>query len=175
MADETEKKKSSTLTDDEIQRAGGTERRSMLAIVGVTALGAASKALGGCVVAAPQPVVAQPVYSNGGQVVVQGRSGVTDGDAGAYADPVGGGRGQMRGMVTGLTDGDSGTYSDPVNQGRGTYGRGGATGITDSDSGSYSDPVGNGRGTARLGYTGVTDGDGGQWADAVGHGRGRRY
>jgi hypothetical protein len=172
---EKESKISNTLRDEDIvtQPEGG--RRSVLAVVGVTVLGAASKALGGCIVANPQPVPAQQVVTGGGTVMVQqAQTGVTDGDAGEYSDPVNGGRGGMRGMYTGLTDGDSGTYSDPSGQGRGHYGRGGQTGLTDGDAGAYSDPVGNGRGTARLGQTNITDSDGGQWADSVGHGRGHR-
>ena len=168
-------KTTTTLHDEDIVTEHDAGRRSMLAIVGATVLGAATKALAGCIVQQPapqpQPVVAQPA---GGQVVV-GQTGITDRDQGSYADPVNNGRGGYRGVVTGLTDGDSGTYSDPVNQGRGHYGRGGATGLTDGDSGSYSDPVGNGRGTARLVNTGITDGDSGQWSDPVGGGRGRRY
>lgn len=168
--------KPNTLRDDEIVTQPDTGRRSVMAVVGATVLGAASKALTGCIVAGPQPV-AQPVVQGtaGGTVVVQqGRTGVTDNDQGQWADPVGNGRGGYRGVVTGITDGDSGTYSDPVNQGRGTFGRGAATGLTDGDSGSWSDPVGNGRGTARFANTGLTDGDTGSWADPVGGGRGHR-
>ncbi len=175
MSNDREDTKTTTLTDADIETKPEEGRRSVLAIVGATVLGAASKALGGCIVAQPQPQVVQAQPVQGGQTVVvqQGQTGITDNDQGTYADPVSNGRGGMRGMVTGITDGDSGTISDPVNQGRGHWGRGGATGLTDSDAGSYSDPVSNGRGTSRLGYTGLTDGDGGQWADAVGHGRGR--
>ena len=182
---------SPTLTEDQIVETA-TGRRSVLAVIGATVLGGASKALGGCIVSNPQPIqtgpvqaqvqaqpaYVQPVYQQPQPVAVQGgayRTGLTDSDGGQYADPVGNGRGQPRGVQTGLTDGDSGTYSDPVGGGRGTFGRGGATGVTDGDSGSYADPVGNGRGTARLGNTGLTDSDSGQWADPVGRGRGRRW
>ncbi len=162
-----------TLRDEDIVTQPDAGRRSVMAVVGATVLGVASKALGGCVVQSPQP---QPVVATtgGGTVVVQGRSGITDNDQGQWADPVGNGRGGYRGVVTGITDGDSGTYSDPVNQGRGHWGRGGNTGLTDGDSGSWADPVGNGRGTARFSNTGITDGDTGSWADPVGGGRGHR-
>lgn len=162
-----------TLRDEDIVTQPDTGRRSVMAVVGATVLGAASKALGGCIVTSPQTPVAQA--TTGGTVVVQqGRTGVTDNDQGQWADPVGNGRGGYRGVVTGVTDGDSGTYSDPVNQGRGHWGRGAASGLTDGDSGSWSDPVGNGRGTARFSNTGITDGDSGSWADPVGGGRGHR-
>jgi hypothetical protein len=164
-----------TLRDEDIVSQPDTGRRSAMVLVGATVLGAASKALGGCIVTTPQQTVPVAQATTGGTVVVQqGRTGVTDNDQGQYADPVGNGRGGYRGVVTGITDGDSGTYSDPVNQGRGTFGRGGATGLTDGDSGSWSDPVGNGRGTARFSNTGITDGDSGSWADPVGGGRGHR-
>jgi hypothetical protein len=171
-----------TLTEDDIVESAPA-RRSVLALLSATVLGGAAKALGGCIVANPQPIQTGPQQQQGyvvqGQpqtVVVQGgQTGLTDSDSGSYADPVNNGRGGPRGMQTGLTDGDSGTYSDPVNGGRGRYGRGGATGLTDGDAGAGSDPVGNGRGTARLGQTGITDSDSGNWADGVGHGRGRRW
>jgi hypothetical protein len=164
-----------TLSDDDIVEHAPA-RRSVLALLSATVLGGAAKALGGCIVANPQPIQTGPVQQQPQTVVVQGgyQTGLTDSDSGSYADPVNNGRGQPRGVQTGLTDGDSGTYSDPVNGGRGTYGRGAATGLTDGDSGTYSDPVGNGRGTARLGNTGITDSDSGNWADGVGHGRGHR-
>ena len=60
--------------------------------------------------------------------------GITDSDTGAYADPIGRGRGGHGG----ITDSDTGRYADPVGQGRG--------GITDSDTGRNADPVGGGRG-----------------------------
>jgi hypothetical protein len=166
-----------TLRDEEIVTQADTGRRSVMAIVGATVLGAASKALGGCVVQQPAVQPAQTVVAGGGggQVMVQqAQTGVTDSDQGQWADPVNNGRGGYRGAVTGLTDGDSGTYSDPVNQGRGHWGRGGQTGLTDSDQGQWADPVSNGRGTARLNNTGLTDGDSGSWADPVGGGRGHR-
>ena len=77
------------------------------------------------------------------------RSGITDADSGAYADPAGNGRGR-----SGITDSDP---SDPVGNGRGR------SGITDSDP---SDPVGNGRGRRNC-----TDSDTGSYADPVGRGR----
>lgn len=163
-----------TLRDEDIVTQPDTGRRSAMAIVGATVLGAASKALGGCVVQTPQQPTVQATTGGGTVVVQQGRTGVTDNDQGQWADPVGNGRGGYRGVVTGITDGDSGTYSDPVNQGRGHWGRGAASGLTDGDSGSWSDPVGNGRGTARFTNTGITDGDSGSWADPVGGGRGHR-
>lgn len=179
MSDPTKKSEAVTtsLTEDEIvEQSPG--RRSVLALLSATVLGGAAKALGGCIVANPQPIQTGP-QQQPQNVVVQGgggyQTGLTDSDSGSYADPVNNGRGGPRNMQTGLTDGDSGTYSDPVNGGRGRYGRGGATGLTDGDAGSNSDPVGNGRGTARLGQTGITDADSGNWADGVGHGRGRRW
>ncbi len=112
-----------TLRDEDIVSQPDTGRRSVMAVVGATVLGAASKALGGCVVQSPQPAVPVAQATTGGTVVVQqGRTGVTDSDQGQWADPVGNGRGGYRGVVTGVTDGDSGTYSDPVNQGRGHWG-----------------------------------------------------
>lgn len=187
MSDQTKKPAvTTTLSEDEIVEQTPA-RRSVLALLSATVLGGAAKALGGCIVANPQPIQTGPQQPQQGYVVqqqpqpqavmVQGgqQSGLTDSDSGAYADPVSNGRGGPRGVQTGLTDGDSGTYSDPVNGGRGHYGRGGATGLTDGDAGAGSDPVNNGRGTARLGQTGITDSDSGQWADGVGHGRGRRW
>lgn len=181
MSDQTKKPQEvTTLTEDDVVEQA-PRRRSVLALLSATVLGGASKALGGCIVANPQPIQTGPTYAQAQPtaVVVQQpgayRTGLTDSDSGSYADPVGNGRGQPRGMQTGLTDGDSGTYSDPVGGGRGTYGRGAATGLTDGDAGAGSDPVGNGRGTARLGNTGITDSDSGNWADGVGHGRGRRW
>ncbi len=180
MSDQTKKPQApTTLTEDDIVE-GAPRRRSVLALMSATVLGGAAKALGGCMVANPQPIQTGPVYQQQpqqGVVVQQGvaQSGITDGDSGSYSDPVNGGRGSPRGVQTGLTDGDSGRFSDPVNGGRGHYGRGGATGLTDGDAGAYSDPVGNGRGTTRLGQTGITDSDSGPYADGVGHGRGRRW
>lgn len=177
MSDQTKKPQApTTLTEDEIVE-GSPRRRSVLALMSATVLGGAAKALGGCIVANPQPIQTGPTFQQPQGVVVQQQgmqTGVTDGDSGAYSDPVNGGRGGARGVQTGLTDGDSGAHSDPVNGGRGHYGRGGATGLTDGDAGAYSDPVGNGRGTTRLGQTGITDSDSGPYADGVGHGRGRR-
>ena len=162
-----------TLSDAQIKtRDDDPSRRTALAVIGVTTLGAASQVLTGCTVTTQQPqIVAQPQ-----PVIVQGggQAGPTDSDGGQWADPVGGGRGGLRGMNTGLTDSDSGNISDPIGQGRGHFGRGGASGVTDGDSGSWSDPVGNGRGTARLMNTGLTDGDSGSWSDPVGGGRGHR-
>jgi hypothetical protein len=168
-----------TLSDAQIKtRDDDPSRRTALAVIGVTTLGAASQVLTGCTVTTQQPqVVAQPqVMVQPQAMVVQGggQAGPTDSDGGQWADPVGGGRGGLRGMNTGLTDSDSGQISDPIGQGRGHFGRGGATGATDGDSGSWSDPVGNGRGTARLMNTGLTDGDSGSWSDPVGGGRGHR-
>ena len=57
-------------------------------------------------------------------------TGVTDADTGAYADPVGGGRGAYGRRYSGgrsCTDSDAGTYADAVGQGRTCY----STGITD--------------------------------------------
>ncbi len=168
MADDKKVEKQ-PLHEDDIQSEPSGARRGLLAVLGATVLGATSKALGGCIVSNPQPVVAHPQHT-----VVAGGGGVTDGDSGQWADPAGGGRGQPRGVQTGLTDSDSGQWSDPAGGGRGHFGRGGSTGLTDSDSGQWADPVGNGRGTARLGHTGLTDSDGGRWADPVNHGRGHR-
>lgn len=169
-----------SLTDQQIQtRDDDTSRRTALGVIGVTALGAASKVLTGCTVTTQQPQVVaqtQPVMVQTQPVVVSGgmQTGVTDSDSGQWADPVSNGRGGLRGVQTGLTDSDSGTISDPVGQGRGHFGRGAASGLTDGDAGNWSDPVGNGRGTGRLMNTGLTDGDAGNWADPVGGGRGHR-
>jgi len=158
-----------TLVDAQIDsESSKVDRRSALKVIGATVLGAgaatvASSMLGCIVQTQPQPVV----YS----------SGVTDGDAGPYADPSGGGRGPRRSVYTGVTDSDnsaSGQVQDPGGYGRGHHGHQGWTsGLTDSDGGSYADPAGNGRGQARMGYTGLTDSDGGPYADQGGHGRGR--
>lgn len=152
MSDQTKKPEAATtLTDADIAEEA-PRRRSVLALISATVVGGAAKALGGCIVANPQPVQTGPVYAQPQQAVVVQQpgyqTGVTDGDSGAYADPVNGGRGTPRGMQTGVTDGDSGTYSDPVNGGRGR--RGYQTGITDADSGSYADGVGRGRGGRRY-------------------------
>jgi len=159
-----------TLSDDQIgTESSKVDRRSALKVIGATVVGAGAatvaSSLLGCIVNT-QP--AQPTYY---------QSGVTDGDAGPYADPAGGGRGARRSAYTGVTDNDSaasGQVQDPGGYGRGHYGRQGWTsGVTDSDGGSYADPAGNGRGTARMGQTGLTDSDGGPYADPAGHGRGR--
>ncbi|AKF11701.1 hypothetical protein [Sandaracinus amylolyticus] len=177
-------KKTLTLDDADIvsERSGSEEpapvtRRSMLGVIGVLAGGAAAAVLPGCVVRRRPVVYAQaPAAPPGATVVVQApqgryRTGVTDSDGGAYADPAGYGRGQQRQAYTGLTDSDGGAYADPAGYGRGVYGR--TSGITDSDGGPYADPAGNGRGTGRVGYTGITDSDGGPYADPAGQGRGR--
>lgn len=180
------KPQTKTLDDDDIisERSGASEgeqgvsRRSMLGAIGVIAGGAAAAVLPGCVVRRRGVQYAQPVavVAPRGGVVVQApqgryRTGVTDSDGGAYADPAGYGRGQRVQGHTGVTDSDGGPYADPAGSGRGVYGR--TSGVTDSDGGPYADPVGNGRGRARGGYTGITDSDGGPYADPAGNGRGR--
>ncbi|HCY56255.1 MAG TPA: hypothetical protein DF715_12250, partial [Oceanicaulis sp.] len=97
-------------------------RRSFLAQVagGATILG-----VGGC-------ATAGAVYT-----------GVTDTDAGMYADAAGYG---VRGGYRGCTDSDAGPYADPANQGRSCQHQ---TGYTDNDTGAYADPVGGGRGGGR--------------------------
>ncbi|MBN8290419.1 hypothetical protein JI664_00425 [Rhodobacter sp. NTK016B] len=106
------KSKKATLTDSEITTSRGFGRRAfLLGTFGGTA------ALAGCV-----------------ETTTIRSSGVTDSDLGAYADPVGGGRGR-----SGITDSDVGAYADPVGRGRGRRA------CTDSDLGSYADPVGGGR------------------------------
>ena len=121
MSKEEKNATPTTLRDDEIVTQPDAGRRSVMAVAGVAVLGAASKALGGCVVQQPQPQPAQTVVAGGGGgVVVQGgQTGVTDSDQGQWADPVSNGRGGYRGAVTGLTDGDSGSWADPVGGGRG--------------------------------------------------------
>lgn len=160
-----------TLSDEQIgSETSKVDRRSALKVIGATVVGAGAATVAtsllGCIVnTSPQP----RYYS----------TGVTDGDAGPYADPSGGGRGPRRSAYTGLTDSDSaasGQVQDPGGYGRGHHGRAGYTsGLTDSDGGSYADPAGNGRGTARMGNTGLTDSDGGPYADPAGRGRGRYY
>jgi hypothetical protein len=107
MSDKTKK---SSLTDADIKSGRAIGRRAFLlgTLGGTTALAA-------CVPA----------------------TGITDADGGAYADPVGAGRGGRTGY-TGVTDSDGGRYADPVNAGRGRS-------CTDSDVGGYADPVGRGR------------------------------
>lgn len=161
-----------TLTDEDMNSQSAVGRRSVLAGIGATVLGATATSIGGCFVSAQpqqgtvQTTVAQPA-------VVQGSSGLTDRDSGSIADPAGNGRGGYRGIVTGVTDGDSGYYSDPAGQGRGARFMG-STGITDRDSGSWADPAGNGRGGLRGFATGFTDGDSGTYSDPAGQGRGHR-
>lgn len=124
----------STLDDGDIRTARGMSRRRVLRGFGLGTLGlGGAAALSGCVPA----------------------GGITDADAGIYADPVGMGRG-----AAGITDSDSGRYADPAGRGRGR------SGITDSDLGAFADPVGRGRGR-----TGLTDSDSGPYADPVGRGR----
>jgi hypothetical protein len=48
-------------------------------------------------------------------------SGITDSDGGAYADPAGNGRGNVRQGYTGITDSDGGPYADPAGSGRGRW------------------------------------------------------
>ena len=136
---------SPTLTEDQIVETA-TGRRSVLAVIGATVLGGASKALGGCIVSNPQPIQTGPV-----QAQVQAQP--------AYVQPV---YQQPQPVYQ---------QPQPVAVQGGAY----RTGLTDSDGGQYADPVGNGRGPARLGNTGLTDSDSGQWADPVGRGRGRRW
>jgi hypothetical protein len=89
MSDKTKK---SSLTDADIKSGRAIGRRAFLlgTLGGTTALAA-------CVPA----------------------TGITDADGGAYADPVGAGRGGRTGH-TGVTDSDGGRYADPVNAGRRT-------------------------------------------------------
>ena len=88
-------------------------------------------------------------------------TGATDGDTGANADPVNGGRRSR----TGCSDGDSGSGSDP-----GGYGRhcGRTTGATDNDSGPNADPTNGGRGYA---HRNCSDSDSGSNSDNSGQGR----
>ena len=166
-----ETKSTVTLTDDDMNSQSAVGRRSVIAGIGATVLGATATSIGGCLVAAqPQQGTVQTV---GTTTVVQGSSGLTDRDSGSIADPAGNGRGGYRGVVTGATDGDSGYYSDPAGQGRGARFTG-STGITDRDSGSWADPGGNGRGGLRGFQTGFTDGDSGTYSDPAGQGRGHR-
>ncbi|MCU4651559.1 hypothetical protein N8I71_01870 [Roseibacterium sp. SDUM158016] len=106
----TDKPKKPTLAESDIKSARGIGRRAFLlgTLGGTTALAA-------CV-----------------------PTGVTDADTGAYADPVGAGRGGGR-PYTGVTDSDGGAYADPAGAGRGRRS------CTDSDGGYYADPVGRGR------------------------------
>ena len=114
-----------TVTDDEIVTSPDGGRRGVLQALSVAVVGAAAKALTGCVVAQPQPTVqTQPTYAvaQPTQVVQGGYStGLTDSDGGPYADPVGNGRGTARLGNTGLTDNDGGPYADPVGHGRGRW------------------------------------------------------
>lgn len=127
-----------TLADDQIKSAR-VSRRGILGIAGVASVAT----LTGCQTAGP--------------------TGLTDADAGAFADPAGNGRGSR---TSGLTDADSGAFADPAGNGRGSR----TSGITDSDSGAFADPAGNGRGGRRV-ATGLTDSDSGPGADPAGNGR----
>lgn len=164
----SKKPEQKTLTEDQIRAVdGGVSRRMAMKAIGASVVGAGALSSAGCIIATPGTTTSTGGYS----------SGLTDSDAGTYADPAGGGRGPQRSVPTGLTDSDNaatGAIQDAGGYGRGHHGHAGwQSGLTDSDSGSYADPAGNGRGTARMGYTGITDSDGGPWADAGGHGRGR--
>ncbi len=164
MADDRNRRKDEpgTLKDEDIQSRHALPRRSLLKAVAPAAVGATALVGGGreahAVTDSDTGAYADPVGQGRGSY-----TGVTDSDGGTYADPVGYGRGSGG---TGITDSDSGTYADPVGYGRGSSG----TGITDSDTGAYADPVGYGRGSSG---TGITDNDAGAYADPVGHGRGR--
>ncbi len=73
------------------------------------------------------------------------------------------------GPYTGISDGDAGNFADAAGYGRGTYGgSGNYTGLTDGDTGNYADAAGYGSGQT---YTGLTDSDGGGYADQAGYGR----
>lgn len=126
-----------TLTDDQIKSAR-FNRRGILGIAGVASVAT----LTGCQTAGP--------------------TGLTDADAGSFADPAGNGRGSR---TSGLTDADSGAFADPAGNGRGRR----TSGLTDSDSGAFADPAGNGSGGRRA--TGLTDSDSGPGADPAGNGR----
>jgi len=122
---EESKKSPTTLCDDEVETSRPMGRRSMMALVGVSTVGAAGTALSGCIVAAPAP---QSGTGGGSR-----NSGVTDGDSGSCADAAGHGWGN-----TNITDSDSGSCADAAGRGR-------ATGLTDSDSGGNADAAGRGR------------------------------
>ena len=140
--DHDEKAKKTSLSESDVETKRGPSRRSLLRGFGAGTLGLSAVGLSGCVT-----------------------TGVTDADAGAYADPAGMGRGTVRRKTSGITDSDGGAYADPVGNGRGVTRRVSA-GITDSDGGTYADPVGRGRGNS-----GLTDSDSGFSADPVGRGR----
>lgn len=170
MGDKTDKrseklKKSQTLTDEDIQTNRVLDRRSLMRVLAVGAVGTAGVALGA------RPAAAQLTDADGGPCADpggrgRGVTGVTDNDGGATADPVGNGR------FSGMTDSDGGGCADPAGQGRGAQsGGGGGRGAarpTDSDGGAYADPASQGRGGVR---TGRTDNDSGAWADPPGGGR----
>ncbi|WP_300527173.1 hypothetical protein [Maricaulis sp.] len=103
-------------------KKGLLSRRSFLTRVGGTSLAlGAGGAVTGC---ATTGYTDSDPYDPAG--AGRGSSGVTDSDSGAYADPVGRGRGGRGGV----TDSDSGAYADPVGRGRG------GSGVTDSDRGA---------------------------------------
>ena len=77
MSDENNKK--ATLTEEEISTEPSGMRRGMIAALGATVLGAASKVLGGCIVANPQP----------GDALEHGFVGGEKGEAGGFAGGVG--------------------------------------------------------------------------------------
>lgn len=92
---------------------GILHRRSFLARVsGFALLGGAASTVTGCATAGyyTGATDADPVDAAG-----YGRTGVTDADAGAYADLAGRGRGRS----AGITDSDAGYNADPVGRGRG--------------------------------------------------------
>lgn len=86
-----------------------------------------------------------------------------DGDTGANADPIDGGRGCAGRQRTNITDNDTGQGSDPVD-----YGRGGGP---RRPAGSGAPQNGSGVGGSRQRESGLTDSDVGASADPAGNGR----
>jgi S1-C subfamily serine protease len=89
-------------------------RRSFMSRVsGFALLGGATATVTGCVTAT---TFTSATDSDPTDPAGYGRTGVTDADGGAYADPIGRGRG----VAYGATDADVGPNSDPAGRGRGS-------------------------------------------------------
>lgn len=88
-------------------------RRSFMGRVsGFALLGGAAASVTGCATATTYTGASDADPTD---PVGYGRTGITDADGGAYADPIGRGRGRM---VAGATDADAGPYADPPGRGR---------------------------------------------------------
>jgi len=126
-----------TIEEDDISTERTFGRRSTIATIGATVVGAAAvTALGAA--ATPESAKAQ-TDSDGGRnadAAGHGRTGVTDSDGGSNADRAGHGRGRRR---SGCTDSDGGRHADAAGNGRCN------PNCSDPDGGRWADPAGRGR------------------------------